>query len=290
MDGIFKKHDRLYGYLPRDSRSFNGKEPSTSPNSPSPFVSPIPPLNLQLPIKTTDGRQILKPVAPSKRPVTERPYLTNKPNFGNAFLPKELAEIVAIRQRCERAWHARLMICTAAISSIESKLANFKDEIEKEEVAAFKAYLQLAIAKFAAVDTSPNPPKIPTHSRPSKGSGHGLGKEKTAVKKVAVAFPRNTMVTDLSLRNAQGKFALSEIAETAENTWAIVARKGKKKARITLGNKATGAPVKKATQRVTNKEKSPSRDHPTIATTDKRLFLRLPQEHEWRKLSPAGIR
>ncbi|KHJ30025.1 putative eka-like protein [Erysiphe necator] len=28
----------------------------------------------------------------------------------------------------------------------------------------------------------------------------------------------------------------------------------------------------------------------SAAPTDNRLFLRLPQEHEWRKLSPAGIR
>ncbi|POS84807.1 hypothetical protein EPUL_004044 [Erysiphe pulchra] len=110
---------------------------------PFPFASPSPPLNLELPSKTTDGRQILKPVAPSKRPVFERPTQI------------ELAEILSIRQRRERARHARLMICTTAISSIDSNLACFKDEIEKEEAVAFKAYLQLAIANFAAVDTSP---------------------------------------------------------------------------------------------------------------------------------------
>ncbi|KHJ30925.1 putative eka-like protein [Erysiphe necator] len=149
------------------------------PIPPPLIASPTPPLNLESPTKTIDGRQILKPVAPSKRPVAERPTqsCSNVINNGNAFLPKELAEIVAIRQRRERAWHARLMICTTAISSIENSLANFKDEIEIEEVAAFQAYLQLAIANFAAVDSSPTPPKIPSHSRPSKGSRHGLGND-----------------------------------------------------------------------------------------------------------------
>ncbi|KHJ33500.1 putative eka-like protein [Erysiphe necator] len=109
-----------------------------------------------------------------------------------------------MRQRRERAWHARLMICTTAISSIESSLANFKDEIEIEEVAAFQAYLQLAIANFAAVDTSPTPPKIPSHSRPSKGSRHGLGNDKIAANKVAIAIPRNIPSLESSLRKTQG--------------------------------------------------------------------------------------
>ncbi|POS82386.1 hypothetical protein EPUL_004785 [Erysiphe pulchra] len=120
------------------------------PIFPSPFTSPSSPLNLRPLTKNTDGRKILKSIAPSKRPVTERYTLndSNKINIGNAFLPKELAEIVAVRQRRERAWHARLMICTTTISSLESKLEKFKYEIEVEEVVAFKAYLWLAIANF----------------------------------------------------------------------------------------------------------------------------------------------
>ncbi|POS82439.1 hypothetical protein EPUL_005781 [Erysiphe pulchra] len=207
-------------------------------NSPSPFASPTPPLNLEEPTKTSDGRQILKPVAPSKRPIIERPTpsCSNEISTGNAFLPKELAEIVAIRQHRERAWHASLMICKTAISSIESTLANSKEEIEKEEVAAFKAYLQLAIANFAAVDSSPSPPQIPTHTRPTKGDRKG--KDKSNTKK------------ESSKRDSKSTKYSSYI-------------------RKYLGYSA-------ASQR--------------LALSDKRLFVRLPQEHEWRKLSPAGIR
>lgn len=32
------------------------------------------------------------------------------------------------------------------------------------------------------------------------------------------------------------------------------------------------------------------KNSPTLAPADKRFFVRLPQEHEWRKLSPKGIR
>ncbi|KHJ36364.1 putative eka-like protein [Erysiphe necator] len=49
--------------------------------------------------------------------------------------------------------------------------------------------------------------------------------------------------------------------------------------------KTQAAPTSKATQRVTNKGKSI-----TTASTDQRLFVRIPQEHEQQKLSPAGIR
>ncbi|KHJ31148.1 putative eka-like protein [Erysiphe necator] len=130
-------------------------------NSPSPTAPFTPPSNSAMSNTTIDCRQILKPVAPSKRHITERPTSesSDKSNSRNAFFPKELADIIAIRQRRERAWHARLLICTTIISSIDSALANFQDEIEKE-VVAFKAYLRQAIASFAATDSSPSPPLV----------------------------------------------------------------------------------------------------------------------------------
>ncbi|POS82638.1 hypothetical protein EPUL_004536, partial [Erysiphe pulchra] len=256
------------------------------PISLSPFTSPSPPLYLDPPTETTDCRKILKPTAPSKRPVTERPTpnSSNKQKIGNAFLPKELAEIFAIRQRRERAWHARLMICTTAISSIDSSFASFKDEIEKEEVEAFKAHIQVAIANFVAVDNSPTPPKIPTHSRPNKGSRYGPGKEKGTLKEVATATSRNMKSLASLGGSIQGITKLPIIPQINEDTWATVTRNGKKKARVRLNNKTQVATVSKLSQYAPNKEKPPT------APSDNRLFLRLTQEHEWRKLSPAGIR
>ncbi|POS82381.1 hypothetical protein EPUL_004424 [Erysiphe pulchra] len=71
--------------IPRISSSFNGIKPSTTPiplipqipNPPPRIASPSPPTNLEISSKTTNSRQILKPVAPSKRPVTERPIMNN---------------------------------------------------------------------------------------------------------------------------------------------------------------------------------------------------------------------
>lgn len=81
----------------------SNQPPSIPPVPPIPNSSPLiapppPPSNLEPSAKTTEGRQILKPVAPSKRPTIERPTPTssNECYIENAFLPKELAEIVAI--------------------------------------------------------------------------------------------------------------------------------------------------------------------------------------------------
>ncbi|KHJ35059.1 putative eka-like protein [Erysiphe necator] len=82
------------------------------------------------------------------------------------------------------------MICTTVYGNIESILANLSDETEKEEVVALKAYLRQAIANFAAVGNSLNPPKILSHSRPTKGKGSGSGKGKNIELNIAVVIPQ----------------------------------------------------------------------------------------------------
>ncbi|POS85955.1 hypothetical protein EPUL_002856 [Erysiphe pulchra] len=105
----------------------------------SPLIAPLsPPSNLDQPTKTIDGRQIRPPQSSGENC-----------DIANSFLPQELAEIIAIRQHRERAWHIRILIRATMISSIDSTLANFTEELEIEEVEAFKAYLRQAIANFA---------------------------------------------------------------------------------------------------------------------------------------------
>ncbi|POS82980.1 hypothetical protein EPUL_006586 [Erysiphe pulchra] len=74
--------------------------------------------------------------------------------------------------------------------------------------------------------------------------------------------------------------ALPKTPTTNDKTWVTVARNGHKKARVVVCDKTQLVPSFKASQR----------QLPTISGSDKRLFVRLPQDHEWRKLSPAGIR
>ncbi|KHJ32680.1 putative eka-like protein [Erysiphe necator] len=258
-------------------------------NPPVPYplpstTSPTPPSNSQTLNNITASRKILKPAVPTKRPIPERPSQNSKNSSddANAFLPRELAEIVATRQRRERAWHTRLMICTTIHSCIENNLSNFSNEIEKEEAAAFKAYIQMAIAKFAAVDSSPSSPQIPTHTRPTKRDG--TVKEKSFVKKAVMAPPLKPTGVVLN------KEVVKETSNLLENTRATVARAGQKKARVILSGKTQMNPTGRQPIRPANKVKSNSSASQNMAITDKRLFVRLTQEHEWRKLSAAGIR
>ncbi|POS82523.1 hypothetical protein EPUL_006263 [Erysiphe pulchra] len=179
-------------------------------------------------------RPIQKPTAPSKRPLPDRNSKNSSENTDNVnvFLPKELAEIIATRQRRERAWHVRLMICTTVPSNIDSTLANLIEDIEKEEAEAFKTYLRLAISNFAAADSSPSPPRVPIHTRPSNGSGNVKGKEtdQNLTKKVAIATPR-IILSQVPSRGSDKNAELPKTLQTCDNSWAIVARKGKKKAR-----------------------------------------------------------
>ncbi|KHJ32131.1 putative eka-like protein [Erysiphe necator] len=260
------------------------------PNTPSLSTPSSQPLDIQVPNKSLAGRQILKPSAPSKRPIPEKIPQNSRENTGveNAFLPKELAEIIAARQRRERAWHVRVMICTTVLNNIDSTLANLTEDIEKEEAKAIIAYLRLAISNFAAADSSPYLPRVPTHTRPSKDNGNGKGKEidKNLTKKIAVATPR-LILNQVPDRELNINAELPRIPKLSDNSWATVARKGQKKSQIDISTSARVAPANKTAIRPTNIDKTTS---PTKAISDKRHFLRLPQEHKWRKLSPAGIR
>ncbi|POS83255.1 hypothetical protein EPUL_005455 [Erysiphe pulchra] len=210
-------------------------------HNPPPLIAPPPPpSNLTPTTKAADCRLILRPVAPSKRPIPERPQNNSRNNSDivNAYLSQEPAENIATRQRHERAWYARIMICTTVISSIDSTLAIFTKEVEKEEIVAFEAYLSLAIANFAATDSSPPPPRVPLHSRLNKGSGNESSKGKRKEKnlsKIAAATPRIAPNQNPNLRIGKD-IDPPRIFKDNDKSWAVVARNGQKKARVVQNN------------------------------------------------------
>ncbi|KHJ30438.1 putative eka-like protein [Erysiphe necator] len=169
-----------------------------------------------------------------------------------------------MRQRRERAWHARILICTCVISNIDSTLADFKDEILKEEAAALQIYLQQAISKFAAHDSSPTPSPIPSKFQQKKQSGiHNID---LPSKPIAATVTRNgqkkaRVINDSTTKSAQAKNANHIDHLNEPKVTNISSRRQLRK----------GKPI------------SPIK-------ADKRIFLRLPHEHEWRNLSPAGTR
>lgn len=79
------------------------------------------------------------------------------------------------------------MISTTVLSYLDSSLAKFTNEIEKEEVAAFNAKLRRAIVNFVATDSFASPPQVPTHTQPDEGNGKANDINMT--KKIAIATP-----------------------------------------------------------------------------------------------------
>ncbi|POS82595.1 hypothetical protein EPUL_006311, partial [Erysiphe pulchra] len=132
------------------------------------------------------------------------------------------------RQRQERAWHFRFSICVSIFSNIDSTLAIYKEDIEKEEADIIRKYLQKAIACLAASDNIPQPPKIPIESKP--------GKKKVSNSSTNVRLNNSSLAnsnlpslpTQISNHNLEEQIAS---LKQKENSWAMVARNGYKKSR-----------------------------------------------------------
>ena len=78
---------------------------SSLPPSPTAPPPPLPPDPKSQSTTATTNRQILQPVPPSKRVLPDANQVNNLENLDDAssYLPRELADIIAIRQRRERA-------------------------------------------------------------------------------------------------------------------------------------------------------------------------------------------
>ncbi|POS82234.1 hypothetical protein EPUL_005775, partial [Erysiphe pulchra] len=114
---------------------------SHTSHSPPPIAPPDPPLStITPPDSIAPIRPIIMALPPSKRASSQhdgrqvQPSLNKYMDIDNAYLSKEITEIIAARRRQERAWH----------------------------------YVREVIACLAASNNAPKPPKIPIASRPNK--------------------------------------------------------------------------------------------------------------------------
>ncbi|POS83235.1 hypothetical protein EPUL_006328, partial [Erysiphe pulchra] len=206
----------------------------------------------------------------------------------------ELAEIFIARQRQERAWQIRLLVCTSFISGIESTVASSHDGNEKEIAKTIQTYLRNAISEFAASETTPLLSKGHLTSNTIKI----LGNMKTNLPPKPTAFSITSRIskgqTESSIQPANSHTPNN--TPTAGISWSSVVRNGNKKSRTTPVPKLQTTPailVNKNSVQPTFNNTNKSTSHikePNAKPEDKRLFIRLPVEHEWRKLSPAGIR
>ncbi|KHJ30075.1 putative eka-like protein [Erysiphe necator] len=268
------------------------------PQSPFPIAtSPSPPSSTTPPTSVVENRKIIKPVLPSKCAAQNAAVidLTNDKNnrtSSHAYLPQELTNIVLARQRQERAWHIRLSICTCILSNVESTFSIYKEDIEKEEADVIRKYLQKAIAHLVASDNAPQPPEIPIESKPSKMKSSNLPRNSKIIDSRVANSKTPTLPSQNYNLNIKGQVACPK---QKENSWVMVARNGHKKARtiVPLASLSTGQSTKhkllpsypQHQKRDVHKKKTRKENK-----SDNRLFVRLPADHEWRILSPAGLR
>ncbi|KAI1004821.1 hypothetical protein K3495_g3394 [Podosphaera aphanis] len=164
------------------------------------------------------------------------------------------------------------MICTSVISNIDSIITSFQDENPKGEANALRTYLHQALSLFVASD-APQNPLVPSQSWPAKGTNTSKTKGSPLANISVHATPPR-------------KHKFPQNPQLNGSTWATVARKGQKKARIDIQNSQSVT--------LSNHLKKPAAakhayGKDAAVSQDPRLVARLPREHEWRKLSPAGL-
>ncbi|POS86229.1 hypothetical protein EPUL_003090, partial [Erysiphe pulchra] len=198
---------------------------------------PSQPPSTSIPLNTTVANRLIHEPAPTSKSillVISQNNIEKEMGHVSKFIPQELAENVAIRQRRECAWYARILNCTNFIRNNDSMLAKFKDGISNFKPVAMAT--PITIPKLMAI--------------------HGPSQ---------VTQPRENPI--------------------AQSSWATVTRNGQKKARVTKYNTVKSTRVKKANHVPKAPNNLPRRQAPEGNSTppsdsDKRILLRLPQEHE----------
>ncbi|RKF79828.1 putative eka-like protein, partial [Golovinomyces cichoracearum] len=159
---------------------------------------------------------------------------------------------------------------------IDSTLVNFKEDIGKEEAQAIKVYLRQAISKFTAFDYTPTLPPIPSYTRP----------------KNLPIRPREAVTPVATSSQTQSQKHLATKKPPTNNqiyqkSWATMVRDGRKGVRTIPSISPKPHDTEISAQSISQKEQSGFNSQKNRASgekkssnTDKRLFLRLPQEHE----------
>ncbi|POS82938.1 hypothetical protein EPUL_004724 [Erysiphe pulchra] len=244
------------------STEMNPQLSFTSPSAPSSLPQPTPPPQNQETLDcSVTNRRILQSVLPSKRA---------------ALSVADSNSIIFIaRQRKEKAWQTRLMVCTSFISNIDSTVSSFKDGDEENVAKSIQAYLQAAISEFAASDTILTSPEKQLKNNTVKVSKNP--KAHLPNKPFVAYFHSKLSIGQVKNETNPIKDLISQNPSLLDNSWSTVAP-----------SQASKNPVQttlKGSNTASVKNKNSSRN-----LQDNRLFFCLPVEHEWRNLSPAGIR
>ncbi|POS88054.1 hypothetical protein EPUL_000477 [Erysiphe pulchra] len=237
-------------------------ELDVDPTAPSTASRLTPPC---IPLSPPSHHTIQYCLAPSKRAAQYFNDATTQSPIDEAYqisnyLPKELREIIQKRQDQERTWYVRLSMCASVVSNVESTLQMYKGDIEKQESEFIRNYVRKTIARLAASENSPKPSLIPLNT-----------------KSPFYRYPKPPKDT------------------SEKNSWATIAYNGHKKFRVTMTTPISPTKITSGDQKkLYTSSKSakinniPSKNFKKIISYN-RLFVRLPLDHEWRNLSPAGL-
>ena len=235
----------------------------------------------------------------AKKKSTPTRGASDAPGLDLSAYPASLRPALQWKQEMDLEWTARVDIAAALDRFVDNALPHRESEkfgaLAKEMTSRVKAlaaeFLQLGPkrdvvlpAKVVAQTAQATLPPAPRAQHPhtnGKNVNNNSGAQPPQASPATKPAPAATQAT--------GTSAASQAQPSAPPTasWAVVARRGDKKPRHDIASDPTtyrdpAAPASSAgpkTQEGKGKKE-----------TDSRLFIRLAQDHSWRKLSPAGAR
>ncbi|POS84361.1 hypothetical protein EPUL_004953 [Erysiphe pulchra] len=136
----------------------------------------------------------------------------------------------------------------------------YKRDIKKQEAEFIRDYIRKAIARLAASDNSPKPPLNPKNTKSRQTKDRFQEKDSEKKNNLPTGFPKPSKDT------------------LGQNSWAIVARNGYKKSRVTMTIPIVSKNI------TTGVQKKPSTHSKSTMIKNTKM------DQEWRNLSPAGLR
>ena len=242
---------------PSETTNVSKKVPSTQAEPTGPAVRKILKVSPVVPKNATGTKDSVK--------ITNRPTSsTGNPTRADQ-VPLELRSMIEAEERRAAQTASNLTLCTAAINGVENALSALANEGNRQYVDAMKAHFRAAVAQFMTMGPGVSPNLPPRPPRPANN----------------VTFWENPPAGSTSRQPVQ--IIEPTTAEPGpKSSWATVTKRGQQISSVSA-NSGRAPSTRPSPHRAPAKTTASPRQ-------DERLFLRLDKDHEWRQLSPAGVR
>ncbi|KAI1001736.1 hypothetical protein K3495_g6467 [Podosphaera aphanis] len=201
-----------------------------------------------------------------RRPVIngslQGPGNTNKNAAGATNSSTKLRAAMEVEERRQAQYAANFFLCSAATTGAETALSSLITNQNEQYINSMVSYIRAAIAQFLTTGSGSSPPILTP--RPTD------------------AIPRERPAVSLTSRLHTQVVRPVVPKPAAKATWATVTSRGQKQSSAPVNVGRT--PLKQI-----NAPQTPAK-LAAPSTQDERLFPRLGKDHDWRKLSSAGVR